>query len=252
MWEWFTSPVDPARVHEVGAVISWHGRVMVLGWGILAPLAVLVARFFKILPSQNWPTELDSKIWWRTHWIAQTIVFALSIAGLLLVLPSDFGQLSLHGWIGYLVLTGLFVQVLLGVARGSKGGPTSPSADGSPRGHHYDMTPWRRTFEALHKAIGYGVLLLAMVAILFGLWKANALMWMVMTLLIWWALLVVLFIQLQARGMAVDTYQAIWGNDLEHPGNQMDHPGWGVRRPGDDLKGANDVRDDRRDGLRGH
>ena len=62
MWDWLLGPIDPSRAHEVGTLISWHARTMVLAWGILAPLAVMIARFFKVLPSQNWPGELDNPI----------------------------------------------------------------------------------------------------------------------------------------------------------------------------------------------
>jgi hypothetical protein len=225
---------------------------MVLGWGILAPLSVLIARFFKILPSQNWPKELDSKVWWRSHWVGQTVVFGLSVVGMVLVLPLTWVASGWHGTVGYGVLVLLLLQVALGVFRGSKGGPTAPASDGSPRGHHYDMTPWRRGFEALHKALGYGLLGLAMLAILLGLWSANGPRWMWIALLIWWPVLIAAFFVMQRRGMAVDTYQAIWGADPSHPGNRLPHPNWGVRRPGDNRKGDAHVRRDRGDGLRRH
>lgn len=232
MWDWLLSPVDPSRAHEVGFAISWHARSMVLGWGVLAPLAVIVARFLKIMPGQDWPRELDNPVWWRSHWIGQSIVFALSIIALILVMPADFSQMSLHRWMGYGVLLGMVVQVALGVFRGSKGGPTAPAADGSLRGHHYDMTPRRLCFEALHKTVGYGVLFLAAGTILMGLWDTNGPRWMWLAIMVWWVVLIVLFCILQRRGMAVDTYQAIWGPDPAHPGNQRPAPKWGVRRPG--------------------
>ena len=252
MWEWLSSPIDPSRMHDVGLAVSWHGRAMVVGWGMLAPLAILIARFFKILPGQNWPQVLDTTLWWRSHWMGQTLVLLLSCIGLALVLPSDLATMSLHGWLGYSVFVALFLQVGLGVFRGSKGGPTAPAPDGSRRGHHYDMTSWRRMFEALHKALGYGVLTLASITILFGLWRANAPVWMWAALVIWWSLLILAFRMMQRRGMAIDTYQAIWGDDLEHPGNRLPHPGWGVRRPGDAPKGETHVRHDRGNRLRGH
>lgn len=251
MWEWLVSPIDPSGLHDVSSAISWHARAMVLGWGIVAPLSVLVARFFKIMPGQNWPVVLDSKVWWRSHWMGQSFVFCLTILGLYLVLPSDFSKMSFHGWLGYSVVTALVLQVLLGVFRGSKGGPNEVGRD-SPRGHHYDMTRWRRAFEALHKTLGYSVLALAAIAITFGLWKANAPNWMWVCLGLWWCVLLIGFFAMQRRGMAIDTYQAIWGSDPEHPGNQMPHPGWGVRRPGDDWKEEDYVRDDRGNRLRSH
>ncbi|MEL6588208.1 MAG: cytochrome b561 domain-containing protein, partial [Pseudomonadota bacterium] len=233
MWEWLLSPIDAARAHEVGFAISWHARAMVLAWGVLAPVAVIIARFFKVLPGQDWPRELDSMAWWRTHWIGQSFVAALTLAGLMLVLPTDWSAMSWHNWLGYGVIGGVVAQILLGLFRGSKGGPTAPAPDGSLHGHHYDMTPWRRKFEALHKSLGYGVIALAMVTILLGLWKANAPVWMWLALAVWWPALLAVFVMLQRRGMAVDTYQAIWGNDPSHPGNQGPPPGWGVRRLGE-------------------
>ncbi|MDA9865465.1 cytochrome b561 domain-containing protein [bacterium] len=232
MLDWLASSVDPNRAHEVGFAISWHARAMVLGWGVLAPLAVIVARFLKILPGQDWPRELDNPVWWRSHWIGQSIVLGLTIVALVLVMPADFSQMSPHRWLGYTVLIGMLAQVALGLLRGSKGGPTAPAADGSLRGHHYDMTPRRRKFEALHKTLGYAVLFVAGAAILMGLWEANAPRWMWLMIILWWVALICLFYVLQRRGMAVDTYQAIWGDDPMHPGNQRPAPKWGMRRPG--------------------
>lgn len=228
--DWLLAPIDPARAHEVGFAISWHGRAMVLAWGFLAPMAVLIARYFKVMPGQDWPRELDNQTWWRSHWMGQSLVVGLSVSALALVLPTDWSTMSLHNWLGYAVIVAMFAQILLGLFRGSKGGPTAPSQDGSPRGHHYDMTPRRRAFEAAHKSLGYALLILAAVTILLGMWKANAPVWMWITMTLWWTGLLYLFILLQRRGMAIDTYQAIWGADPSHPGNQLPDPGWGVRR----------------------
>lgn len=254
MWEWLLAPIDPARAHEVGAAVSWHARLMVLGWAGLAPLAVLAARFFKILPGQDWPRELDSVAWWRAHWMGQMAVLLLTAVALGLVLPWAPLGLGLHGALGAGLVALLVAQVLLGLLRGSKGGPTAPGRDGSPRGHHYDMTRWRLFFEAAHKSLGYGALGLAAAAILTGLWKANGPVWMWAALGLWWPLLIAAFIIMQRRGMAVDTYQAIWGDDPAHPGNQIPAQGWGTHRPGDRRnKGAqSDVRSDRGDGVRSH
>lgn len=250
--EWLLSPIDPGRVHDVGFAISWHARSMVLAWGVLAPLAVLIARFFKVMPGQDWPRELDNQTWWRGHWVGQCAVVGLSLVGLVLVLPADLSKMSLHNKLGYAVLCGAVLQVALGFCRGSKGGPTAPAPDGSLRGQHYDMTPWRVAFETLHKGIGYGTVCLAIVTILLGLWKANGPVWMWLALSLWWAMLVVVFVVLQRRGMAVDTYQAIWGPGLEHPGNRRTAPGWGMSRIELKRKRDEDVRGHRRDRLRGH
>lgn len=246
--DWLLAPIDATRAHDVGVAISWHARLMVVAWGVLAPLAVIVARFFKVMPSQNWPQELDNQTWWRSHWIGQSLVVCLSVLGLLLVLPSDIATMTLHNWLGYAVLVGACVQILLGLFRGSKGGPT----DAQMRGHHYDMTPWRRAFEALHKTIGYGTIGAGIVTILLGLWKANAPVWMWLVLTIWWIGLFVTFALLQKRGMAVDTYQAIWGTDPQHPGNKVPAARWGMRRVGTAEEGKDNVRHHRGDRVRSH
>ncbi|MEP0047990.1 MAG: cytochrome B, partial [Roseobacter sp.] len=87
MWEWLLSEVDASRVHDILPAVSWHARIMVLSWGILVPLAVLAARFFKVMPGQDWPNQLDAQTWWRGHWIGQSLAAGLSILGLSLVFP---------------------------------------------------------------------------------------------------------------------------------------------------------------------
>jgi len=219
MWEWLAAPINPARAHEVGFAVAWHARSMTLAWAVLAPLAVLAARFLKVLPWQNWPQELDTQLWWRCHWIGQTAVLLLTVFGLGLILPHVQAS-SWHGRLGYGVIALTLLQIGLGVFRGTKGGPTAPAADGSPRGDHYDMTPWRIMFERVHKSLGYLLLALAVVTVTFGLWHANAPRWMWLAILLWWGVLAALSLRLQRKGWAVETYKAIWGPDPAHPGNQ--------------------------------
>ena len=227
--DWLLAPIDAARAHEVGFAVSWHARSMLLAWGVLAPLAVLVARYFKVLPGQDWPRELDNRFWWRSHWMGQGAVVLLSLFGLGLILGVA-GEAGLHGRLGYALLCLMGLQILLGIFRGSKGGPTAPAPDGSLRGDHYDMTPWRVAFEWSHKLTGYAALALAAIVIAAGLWEANAPRWMWIVIAGWWACLLAAAAILQARGLAVDTYQAIWGPDPRHPGNRRRPIGWGIRR----------------------
>ncbi|MEP0962452.1 MAG: cytochrome b561 domain-containing protein [Roseobacter sp.] len=243
MWEWLLSEVDAGRVHDIPPAVSWHARIMVLSWGILVPLAVLAARFFKVMSGQDWLNQLDAQTWWRGHWIGQSLAAGLSILGLGLVFPLNFSDLSLHRVVGYCVLMGLLTQILLSMKRGSKGGPTAPAEDGDWHGDHYNMTPRRRMFEALHKVLGYGLLLLGTLAIFVGLWEANGPRWMWIVLILWYVFFVGLFGVLQRRGMAIDTYQAIWGPDVSHPGNQGPAPKWGMNRP-DKYEGDGHVRND--------
>ena len=232
MWDWLLAPIDPSRGHEVGALVSWHARTMTLGWGVIAPTAVIAARFFKILPGQDWPNELDSKIWWRTHLFGQMFAYGLSLIGLLLILFHGAGPEALvHKVLGFTVLLLGTLQVALGFFRGTKGGPTAPAPDGSLRGDHFDMTPWRLMFERVHKSIGYLALALAAFAIISGLWTANAPRWMWLMILGYWGLLVAVSVRMQRMGRAYDTYQAIWGAHPDLPGNKMKKMGWGTVRP---------------------
>ena len=219
MLDWLLSPINADAPHVVEFAVAWHGRFMVLAWGILAPLAVVFARYFKVMPGQDWPRELDNQTWWRGHWIGQMVVFGLSVTALMLVLPLNISETGLHGILGTAVLVALIIQVLLGLFRGSKGGPTARAPDGSLSGDHYDMTTRRRWFEALHKTLGYCVLVLGAITIIYGLLHANGPNWMWVVLVLWWLGLVVASVVLEQRGMAMNSYQAIWGNDPAHPGN---------------------------------
>ena len=222
---------------------------MVLAWAVLLPLGALVARFYKVTPQQDWPRELDDRHWWNGHrWLQWTGAGVMAL-GLWLawsrqagvgVADSPTGGLSgsgaggafsdavqAHAWAGWAVCVAAALQVAGAMARGSKGGPT----DVTMRGDHYDMTPWRRGFERIHKSLGWLSIVAAIGVIALGLVVADAPRWMAVVLVLWWAMLVAAFVLLQKRGRCIDTYQAIWGPDRAHPGNRVAPTGWGVRRP---------------------
>ena len=224
--DWLLAPVDAARAHEVGLAVAWHGRSMVLAWGLLAPLAVLIARYFKVMPGQDWPRELDNQTWWRSHWLGQSVVVLLTVIGISLVFGGG-GDWNLHARLGYAVLVLALAQVGFGLFRGTKGGPGEVDIHGD----HYDMTLWRVMFEWVHKLTGYALLVIAMFTVALGMWHANAPVWMWLSLSLWWLALAIAAIRLQRRGYAIDTYQAIWGPGSEHPGNRRKPIGWGIRRP---------------------
>jgi hypothetical protein len=120
-----------------------------------------------------------------------------------------------------------WAQVAAGWWRGSKGGPTSAQL----RGDHYDMTPHRIWFERLHKSLGWLAVLCAMLVTVLGLFVADAPRWMPVVMGTWWLALAAAAWHWQRQGRCVDTYQAIWGPDAQHPGNARRPIGWGVRRP---------------------
>ncbi|MEM7042582.1 MAG: cytochrome b561 domain-containing protein [Pseudomonadota bacterium] len=237
---WLLAPIDPTRGHDVDAATSWHGRLMVLIWAFLFPTGILAARFFKILPGQDWPRKVDNARWWHTHLATQYTGGVLLLVGLGLALyatgTSQGVVVDWHHILGWIVAVLAAWQFLGGWLRGTKGGPTDPAADGSLRGDHYDMTPRRRAFEYAHKIGGYLALLMACVAVVTGLYTANAPRWMWLGILGWWGLLLGIAVWLQAKGFARDTYEAIWGPGAEHPGNRLRPIGLGVRRSGDPVE----------------
>lgn len=230
--EWLLSPIDPSRAHEISFGISWHARLMVATWSFLIPLGILSARFFKIMPKQNWPEELDNKTWWSSHLIFQYFGGLLIIAAMWLVWgeTGSYENAFFHKWVGWLTIVLCSAQYFAGWLRGTKGGPTEVERTGTIRGDHFDMTARRNAFEYFHKSVGYLCLFVAWATTLFGLWLVNAAIWMWIVILAWWIAIFVVFIALQKAGRAHDTYEAIWGDDPELPGNRVKTIGWGIKR----------------------
>lgn len=230
LWQWWLLPLSGARDHALAPAVYWHARLMVLGWAVLIPLGVLAARYFKVMPGQDWPAQLDNKAWWHAHRGLQWLGLLLAVLGLLLVLPHT-GQHGAaaqnHARLGWVLMSLAGLQLLSGLLRGSKGGPSEPQL----RGDHYDMTRHRIWFERLHKGLGWLLLGISMGVVTSGLALADAPRWMAALLLLWWLALLMLALRWQTGGRCIDTYQAIWGPDPAHPGNQRKPIGWGVRRP---------------------
>jgi hypothetical protein len=218
--------------------IAWHGRLMVLAWMILLPLGVVVARYYKVTPAQRWPQELDNKAWWHAHVALQTVgLISLSFA--VLIMWRHTGSMlldgSLHARLGWILVLLGWLQLVGGILRGSKGGPQVTSGSGPPwprieRGDHYDMTRRRVVFEWLHKVGGYIAIPLSLIVTGLGLDHAAAPAWMWCVIALWWTILLCYAIRLQRAGRCLDTYQAIWGPDPQHPGNARGVIGWGIRR----------------------
>jgi Eukaryotic cytochrome b561 len=230
MLDWLATPLSGASTHHLAPWAYWHARCMVVGWGILLPLGALVARYFKVLPQQRWPEQLDNKAWWHGHRGLQWLGVGFMGVGAALA----WGQGSeasiaarLHAWAGWALVALGCLQVVAGLGRGSKGGP----GEATLHGDHYDMTPHRIWFERLHKGLGWLAVLAAAGVMMLGLQVADAPRWMPLALLAWWGLLLAAAWHWQRQGRCVDTYQAIWGPDPRHPGNRLKPIGWGVRRP---------------------
>ena len=193
---------------------------MVLGWVICAPVGIVIARYFKVTPRQNWPSELDNKFWWNAHLFFQITTAGAVACGLAVILLQTRTGSHLHHVLGWVVCVGLVAQILSGIFRGTKGGPTDVAPDGSMDGDHYLMTRHRRVFEALHKRLGYLILVLAVVTVFMGMWLANAPRWMFLAPPIYWLGLFVVTMEFARRVPNVTTYEAIWGPDKTLPGNK--------------------------------
>ena len=151
---WWLTPLSGASEHHLPDWVIWHARTMVAAWAVLLPLGVLVARYFKVTPRQDWPRVLDNRAWWHAHRGLQYGGMALVAVGTWLAWNQG-AQASAsavwHHWLGWAVVILGAGQLISAWTRGSKGGPTEPTL----RGDHYDMTPHRRWFERLHKGLGW-------------------------------------------------------------------------------------------------
>jgi hypothetical protein len=230
MIDWLLAPMSGSSTHDLSPMIAWHARCMVLAWGVMVPVAVLMARYWKIWPGQRWPQELDSKVWWHSHRLGQTVAMIVMSIGAYLawrVSAMPGSQLmSLHANLGWLLVLFGWMQILGGWLRGSKGGPS----DANMRGDHFDMTARRRVFEWTHKILGWLSLGLASLTIVLGLKLADAPRWMLLSLIGWWVILLVMGWRWQRQGRCIDTYQVIWGIDPSLPGMQVAPIGLGVTR----------------------
>ena len=231
---WWLRPLSGASNHQLDATIMWHARAMVLAWAVLLPLGAVAARYFKVTPQQAWPHQPDNRAWWHAHRGLQYLGVAVMLIGTALVFNGRAGATAAaptaalwHGYLGWSVVALGMLQVLSAWFRGSKGGPT----DVQLRGDHYDMTRHRLWFEALHKSGGWLAVVLAIVTVALGLLAADAPRWMPLLLGAWWLILIAASVYLERNGRCIDTYQAIWGPDMKHPGNQRKINGWGMRRP---------------------
>jgi hypothetical protein len=232
------TPLGGERIAELGMLTAWHGRLMVLAWGFAVPLAILMARYYKVMPGQQWPVQLDNKTWWHGHRLLNYLAVVISFVALALVfgdVQTSGPMRNVHALMGWTLLALAMLQIMGAHLRGSKGGPSAPRLDALGQvldlhGDHYDMTLRRRCFEHLHKTVGLLAWLLAWATVVVGLQLAHAPYWMLLSLLFWYCALLTVAVKLQRAGRCLDTYQAIWGADPSLPGNQRKPIGWGVRR----------------------
>ena len=218
--------------------VIWHGRLMTATWLVVIPIAILIARFYKVTPRQDWPKVLDNPFWFVWHRRLGWLAMMLTVLAVAAVFRKDASISGAHvhhvaGW-GVLVVS--VFQVVGALFRGTHGGPVDPFTR-APRppeqwpGDHYSMTRRRIVFEYSHKIAGYLALALTLIAIVTGLSTVDASRWMWIGFMLLCGLFAIAFLRLQSQDRCRDTYQAIWGVDPALPGNQRAKAvGFGVRR----------------------
>ncbi len=244
-FRWLLTPISGSTEHFISSSLAWHGRLMVLSMGVLMPLLVIVARYFKVTPRQDWPRQLDNPFWFITHRRWGHVTGAVLVAGLVFGLITSRWLApwhSLHAALGWAVVVLVLVLVVSAWLRGTHGGPVDPfTRKRRPPeqwpGDHFSMTQRRIIFEYIHKYAGYALLLLVLSAIPTGLIAADAPRWMPIVMGIWWMVMLGLFVWLQTARRCIDTYQAIWGLDPNLPGNRRRPIGLGIARTNVTLNG---------------
>ena len=202
-----------------------HATLMIVAWGGMMPLGGIVARYFKVVPGQGFPEVVDNPFWWNWHRGLQYGGLAVATVALAVIFWETGGSIdTLHGSLGVAVMGLGGLQLLSPLFRGRKGGPTDQGADPSDpaswRGDHYDMTLRRHLFEAWHKTMGWGLIVLAAVTILLGIQLVGAPSWLLVLAGMLQAAMLCGLIDGRLRLRWVDTYAALWGPDPEHPGNR--------------------------------
>lgn len=238
MPDWSSALIDRVFSHGIGAGIVWHGALMLAAWLVLMPAALLVARFYKITPGQDWPRRLDNPFWFVNH---RRLGHAIGILGTLAVFCIGWinnnwvAWPTWHAMAGWVLFALGWFQIIGAWCRGTHGGPVDPFTR-QPRppaqwpGDHFSLTRRRIFFEYSHKIAGYALLPVLLWQVGSGLADADAPAWLWGVVGLWIALLVGVFAWLQAAGRCIDTYQAIWGLDDSLPGYRRRPIGWGVTR----------------------
>jgi hypothetical protein len=210
------------RLEGLSGALLLHAGLMITAWAAVLPAGAIVARWMKVTPGQDFPRVLDNKSWWHWHRALQYAGVAMSTLGFAAIVQVSGGSFATtHGRIGLAVVLLGWAQVIAGWLRGSKGGPTDRGADPAKpdtwRGDHFDMTPRRRLFEAIHKAGGWIAIALSVAAIMTGAALFGGPDWLLLLTCCAWLAALVAAARFVRHRRHVDTYVAIWGPDLRSP-----------------------------------
>ncbi|HEY4773183.1 MAG TPA: cytochrome and DOMON domain-containing protein [Xanthobacteraceae bacterium] len=215
-------------VRELGParLLVLHAVVMVASWGLLVPILLVITRFYKVTPRQDYPALTDNPFWFRTHrlWMTVVVIASTLAAGMAAWTIGGLSLETVHGRIGAAVIALGWFHQGLSALRGTHGGPWDRQHRPRPPdqwfGDHYSMTARRRIFEAIHIPSGFLTAAAGIAAVLTGLFLFS-LSWH------WYAgygafLLVILGLswKFTRDGRHIRTYVALWGASPQHPGNR--------------------------------
>ena len=189
--------------------MAWHASLMLVAWGLMLPVGVLLARFFKVTPEQDFPKIRDNQFWWNWHRGLQYggLILASFSTGLMWQ-KTGLGE-STHAQLGLALIGLAWLQAVSSWVRGSKGGPTEKQL----RGDHYDMTARRLVFESWHKTFGWTCLVAALLVIGSGFYQVGAPSTLYIGIPAVLALVfTIVFSSLTKQKRWIDTYKAIWGH----------------------------------------
>jgi len=104
----------------VDALRTAHGVLMFLGWGVIIPLGMLVARYFRHVPGA---------IWFEIHRVLQPFGYLLALIGFIIILIDVGGAIEVpHGQFGLAIMIGGFFQILFAIFRPHKEPGSHPTA----------------------------------------------------------------------------------------------------------------------------
>ncbi len=204
---------------SVTPAMAAHAALMVTAWGVMIPAGGVAARYFKVMPGQDFPRVFGDLTWWRWHRGLQYAAMVLSTAslGLIVLQVGGDGFGTLHGRCGVAVMALGWMQIVSAWLRGTRGGPTEAGAGArrpsTSRGDHYDMTPRRLAFEAWHKPVGWFAMVLAAVTMLLGVDLVGDPPWLLFLVGCLQAGACLAVVDGVTRRRWVDTYASLWGHD---------------------------------------
>ena len=82
----------------VTPAMAIHGALMLTAWALLIPAGGVVARYYKVMPGQDFPRVFDNLTWWNWHRGLQYGGLAMATVALILILAETGGRIDTPAW----------------------------------------------------------------------------------------------------------------------------------------------------------